>query len=97
MWSSFKLWSALQESRAHLIEKVKTDRKIATYLNFDGLVTAEMGGGGGPPTAAAIQGAVEFALDCMRRRGKHRSYNFRTKRLEFRHVKRQDTSWTEGW
>ena len=83
--------AAPQEGREHLKEKVRTDRQVGTYLNFDGVVTAEMGGGGGTPTSAAIAGAVEFCIDCIKRGGKHRRFNMRTKRMEFRHVRSQDS------
>ena len=73
-----------QKTRTYINSRTETDSTIGTLLNLDALIVAE----GGHDRPAAVRGAVNIALSCIKKGYPFVELNEDSGRLEFRHKRK---------
>ena len=89
-----KTYSDYEEARKHIVAEQHKERSIGRYMNMDQLVREE----GGKESPSAVEGAIRYAIACIRMRGKWVKVHKLTKRTLFLYVHEEHIdSFEESW
>ena len=94
-----KKWAAgeyekQQKSRKHTTEQARVDKTSGEYLNFDQIIVAE----GGRESKSAVNGAIRYAMACIRMKGDWVSKSTMTGRPLFLYVRNGfEETFKEAW